>query len=60
MMPMLMQLASHETNAGTEGYQMTGNDVTPHFDHCGLINAMVSFTLPMASQRYVSKLFRHV
>ena len=50
MTAMLVPMTSHDLKS----------QVSPHFDHCDLINAMVLLATALASQRYVLTLSIHV
>ena len=53
-----MPLAPHSTSTGANGNTCTKRHISPPFDQCDLINAMVPLTTALALQRYVLALIR--
>ena len=58
MVPLMIQLALHHTNSGTNGSTLLKCHVSPNFDFCNLFAAIVSLTTHLASQKYIKTLFK--
>ena len=53
MISCLIPLTACDANTGANGTACSKCHVSPHFDHCEPINAMMPLTTALASQGYV-------